>query len=193
MYKDKRGNLQWAWQDINTPWSRGGASPWVFRFYAAVAHGHKSKLYFVPPTPIPETKHRTCKQPDTAERYVEMLTHLRKQFEAWLPTPHTYKMVQDNAKQHTARVTQVFINDTNLHLVEDWPPQSWDLNIIENVWGVLNNCLKGAKSTTSDGWLAAIEDAWASIDITTINALVEGMGERMQAVMDADGQWVPHH
>jgi hypothetical protein len=165
----------------------------VFRFYAAVAHGRKSKLYFVPPSPLPGTRAHRSNTPYTAKHYVDMLKELRKEVEAWFPPPKPYRLVQDNATQHTAKETRDYISGTSLKVLEDWPPQAWDLNVIENVWGVLNAKLLGAKATSSDGWRKAIEAAWKKIDISTINKLVEGVGQRIKKVIDADGAWVPHH
>jgi hypothetical protein len=193
LYKSDSGHRQWAWQEPNKVTAGQGTTPWVFRFYAAVAHGRKSKLYFVPPSPLPGTRAHRSNTPYTAKHYVDMLKELRKEVEAWFPPPKPYRLVQDNATQHTAKETRDYISGTSLKVLEDWPPQAWDLNVIENVWGVLNAKLLGAKATSSDGWRKAIEAAWKKIDISTINKLVEGVGQRIKKVIDADGAWVPHH
>jgi hypothetical protein len=80
-----------------------------------------------------------------------------------------------------------------LPMLSDFPAQSWDLNIIENVWGVMRLKLEGVRAKTSSTWRAAIINAWEHVDQSTINQLVDGVPARMQAIIDAEGQWVPHH
>ena len=41
--------------------------------------------------------------------------------------------MQDGASCHTSRVTMDFHNISNIMLLSDWPPQSPDINIIENL------------------------------------------------------------
>jgi hypothetical protein len=79
--------------------------------------------------------------------------------EVWFPPPHHYQVVQANASQHTVGVTKDNISSTGLKVVKGGPPQAWDLDIIENVWGAVNNNLCGVKATSSDGWRKAIEVA----------------------------------
>jgi hypothetical protein len=193
LYKDKNGNLQWRWQELNSAPKGLGGSPWHFRFYAAIAYGHKSKLYFVPPTPKEGTRQRRSTAEHTAQTYVDMLGELRQEVEAWYAGGRRYRILHDNAPQHTAQLTRDYISVSALPMLEDYPPQAWDINVIENVWGVLNNNLQGCKARGTSGWLRAIKKAWDEIDISTANALVGGVGERLQKIVEAGGAWVKHH
>ena len=51
------------------------------------------------------------------------------------PIPWTFQ--HDNAPMHTARAVKQWISSQYVQLLE-WPQYSPDLNIIENVWGLLS-------------------------------------------------------
>jgi hypothetical protein len=54
LYKSEGGYFHRKWQDLNSKPEDASRNPWVFRFYAAVAEGHKTpQLYFMPPSPPP--------------------------------------------------------------------------------------------------------------------------------------------
>jgi hypothetical protein len=48
-------------------------TPWVFFVYAAVAKGHKSKIYFVPPSGPAGTKARKDKQPFSGAHFRKLM------------------------------------------------------------------------------------------------------------------------
>jgi hypothetical protein len=192
LYGDSTGHLQWRWQDEENTTTLPTSKPFVFRFYAAVADGRKSKLYFVPPSPNLGTNAHKSKDRYTADGYVSMMKELTKEVKGWQQGAHQLHIFQDNARQHTTKSSKDESTKGGWPLVEVWPAQSWDLNIIDNVWGVMNNYLQGSKARTTNGWGAAIEKAWAKVEISTITKLVIGMGARVEAVIEAKGAWVPH-
>lgn len=99
----------------------------------------------------------------------------------------------DGAKQHTSDATSAAIEVMGLHILEGFPPQSWDLNIIENVWGVLDTKLKGFSSRQpTSGAVASTGLGTPSLSppLTSWWAVSKG---RIAAVVEKKGAWLfPH-
>jgi transposase len=74
-----------------------------------------------------------------------------------------------------------------------WPPNSPDLNPIENVWALLKRKLRKRFSniekrphSAAELYQAAREE-WQTIPQQTLDEWINRMPERMRAVLDADG------
>lgn len=48
-----------------------------------------------------------------------------------------YKLVQDSDGKHTSEFTSMFMRNNGIKILEDFPFQSPDCNIIENLWFIL--------------------------------------------------------
>lgn len=100
---------------------------------------------------------------------------------------------QDNDPKHTARKTINFLKTKKLKIME-WPPQSPDLNPIENLWGILkrrlNNYAEPPK-TKDELWERA-QDIWESIAAEECKKLVRSMPERLSQVISAKGGYTKY-
>ena len=91
--------------------------------WAAFGSRGKSQICFVP----------TRKN---SEKYVELFENSLIDFEAELYGDN-WTFQQDNAPIHVARHTKGFFESHNIPLL-DWPALSPDLNLIDDLWGMLS-------------------------------------------------------
>ena len=77
--------------------------------------------------------------------------------------PDTHRFMQDNDPKHMSRVCQTFLEDNGINWWRT-PPESPDLNPIENLWHELKEYLrKEVKPRTKDELIDGIEEFWGSV------------------------------
>ena len=88
---------------------------------------------------------------------------------------------QDNDPKQTALTILSYLNG-NLWTGElmNWPPQSPDLNPIENLWSIVdNNVRMRAKYPTNfDQLLNILQEEWSGLDTSLLKKLVGSMPKR---------------
>ena len=99
--------------------------------------------------------------------------------------------MQDGAPAHTARMTQQRCAEQLPGFLpkEGWPPNSPDLNPIENCWGILNSRVFASPPTTTMKQLnTRVKQEWDKIEPSVLKNLIHSMPERLKAVRDANGR-----
>ncbi|GFX57020.1 transposable element Tc1 transposase [Trichonephila clavipes] len=92
--------------------------------------------------------------------------------------------MQDNDPKHTAKIVKLYLLyhcKKELHT----PPQSPDLNVIENVWSQLEKSVHEHFITSKEDLKNNLKEEWAKITVETTKKLVESMPKRLQAVIKA--------
>ena len=195
LYKSEGGYFHRKWQDLNYKPEDASRNPWVFRFYAAVAEGHKTpQLYFMPPSPPPGTSMHKSKDSYKSVHFQAFIDWLKVQLKVWYPEgTRQPQLILDHARQHTSAASRAYMQQEQVRLVVDYPPQSYDMNIIENIWAQLDNNLIGAKATSSDGWRKAIQRAWDKVPQSLIDKRVHSVKKRLARILEKDGDWLNAH
>jgi hypothetical protein len=109
--------------------------------------------------------------------------------------------MQDNAPCHKACTVLDFLAQHNNPVME-WAPQSPDLNPLENLWTpfkaafhkrfteLFSHPSKSLEARYRYG--EVLQEVWYSQGMEIINALIESMPGRVQAVLAAGGGWIDY-
>ena len=121
------------------------------------------------------------------EKYVELLKDvLIPEIEA-AGVPMTF--MQDNAPCHKSKQVLDFLGKTNLNLL-DWPPQSPDLNPIENLWAIIKarRKKKFGFPTNKDQLIEQIFEIWNDVDIELCETLSDSVINRLSECLRLGGR-----
>ncbi|UYV84072.1 hypothetical protein LAZ67_X001075 [Cordylochernes scorpioides] len=113
----------------------------------------------------------------TAQRYVDDV--LRPVTLPYLQGVPNALYQQDNARPHTARISQQALQDVQML---PWPPYSPDLSPIEHVWDIIGRRLHALPQPRSEDelWqMAPMDDL--KLLIINLSAEVKGLGEKLDA------------
>lgn len=123
----------------------------------------------------------------TADRYIrEVLEENVVPFAPYIGDDFVF--MQDNARPHTARVTQAYLNDMNITVME-WPARSPDMNPIEHVWDLLKRKVKSripAPANVGELRIAVVEE-WRRLSQETIDNIILSMPRRVETLIRARG------
>lgn len=134
--------------------------------------GGTGNLYILPP--------RTMMR---KEQYLEVLE------QEILPTMDEHgctELVEDNATCHKAIVCKKFKLKKKIRAV-DWPANSPDLNVIENLWAYLKRQIRQKNCLSRDVLIEAIREAWGSVTLELCQSLASSMPRRIAACRAARG------
>ncbi|UYV64615.1 hypothetical protein LAZ67_3001324 [Cordylochernes scorpioides] len=92
---------------------------------------------------------------------------------------------QDNARPHTARISQQALQDVQML---PWPPYSPDLSSIEHVWDIIGRRLHDLPQPRSEDELwQMVEREWRAIPQDAIRTLIDSLPRRVAACIAVRG------
>ncbi|UYV69385.1 hypothetical protein LAZ67_6003399 [Cordylochernes scorpioides] len=113
----------------------------------------------------------------TAQRYVDDV--LRPVTLPYLQGVPNALYQQDNARPHTARISQQALHDVQML---PWPPYSPDLSPIEHVWDIIGRRLHAFPQPRSEDELwQMVEREWRAIPQDAIRTLIDSLPRRVAA------------
>ncbi|UYV84230.1 Transposase [Cordylochernes scorpioides] len=113
----------------------------------------------------------------TAQRYVDDV--LRPVTLPYLQVVPNALYQQDNARPHTARISQQALQDVQML---PWPPYSPDLSPIEHVWDIIGRRLHALPQPRSEDELwQMVEREWRAIPQDAIRTLIDSLPRRVAA------------
>ena len=158
--------------------------------WAMIGYNYKSKLVFYdmdemnPIDAVSRTKSNPLGRAKgkkggniTQEAYVKLiLPHFEARKRELDAKGRRFIFQEDNDKgpghmsnlENPARMAK---DEMDLDYIENWPPQSPDLNPIENVWRILKQRVKGRKPTSKEELKRMLLEEWENISYEEINEL----------------------
>ena len=99
--------------------------------------------------------------------------------------------MQDNAPCHKAKVVMSYLSEQDFEIM-GWPPQSPDLNPIENLWKTLGvKVIERNPSNTEDLWVK-LQKEWSKIIIEDCQELIRFCSRRCEAVIESKGSFTKY-
>ena len=121
----------------------------------------------------------------TQYTYVDILNNVMLTF-AEENMPIIWHFQQDCDPKHTSKAAKEWFTTNNVKVLE-WPPQSPDLNPLENLWRQLKLKISGQNPKNRNELWMMLQEAWYSIPVEVCRKLVDSMPSRCTEVLKNKG------
>lgn len=101
--------------------------------------------------------------------------------------PRRIYLLHDNEKPHNSTLAQIFFRRNGIDVIQPYPPNSGDLNPIENIWFVLKKAISKKKSRNLRELTSNAISCWNEIDQNLIKNMILSMNKRINKVLSNKG------
>ena len=100
-----------------------------------------------------------------------------------------WRFQQDNAPCHKAYSVKQWLGANSIRML-DHPPQSPDLNPIENVWGIIKKSLEKKKSKNKIDLTQNIKESWNKISKEICANCIDHLIKTLSKVIEKEGKFI---
>lgn len=148
--------------------------PQSVMIFAVIAIGYKSDILIVPGSIDSECYIKNC----TEIGFIDALNSKYGDYQ-WI-------FMQDGARCHTSEKSMEFL-EAECDVINDWPPNSPDLNPIEILWAILKKRVSFDNPKTQQELIASIKKSWSEIPQSLIDKLCSSFEGRLRVCLENDG------
>jgi len=200
----KRKRVEWAQNHLNDDWDNTlFTDETAFQLFRnTVERWHKGQR---PIRPMPKDRTKIfawggfCIKGKTslycfsqimnAEFYVNILRMHLPEIENLLGDE--WRFQQDNDPKHTSRLAKNFLQNNTPEVI-DWPSNSPDLNLIENLWSIVKRNVEKKMPKNTDDLRRFMIQEWDDIPESTLIGLVGSMKRRCELIIENNGERIPY-
>lgn len=106
----------------------------------------------------------------------------------------SWKLQQDNDRAHGKAAARVAEwrrkNASMVELLPNWPPNSPDLNLIENVWAYVQGKVDALGCQSFEEFKNAVHQQFAAVPLSMLSNLYKSMPKRIASVVHSEGDKV---
>ena len=95
--------------------------------------------------------------------------------------------VHDGAKCHQSKKTIAYLQRHGVRIVAPWPASSPDMNMVEQLWPLIDKRIAALSPTTETELIDAIQAAYRAVPQEHINNIALGFYKRLCAVESSGG------
>lgn len=117
------------------------------------------------------------------EMYLDLLKDNLVQSADKMSIRYSFRFYQDNDPNQTSGIVKTWLIWNCLHVVQT-PAQSPVLNVIENLWSVLENKLRNHNISNASDLKRALQEEWDKISSDYTANLEESITSRLKAVLN---------
>ncbi|MPD01023.1 Transposable element Tcb1 transposase [Portunus trituberculatus] len=89
---------------------------------------------------------------------------------------------------HTAKSVTQWLSDSEVNFISDWPSNSPNLSLIENLWSIIKHRLQGKDTSTLTKLETVIKEEWLNFDHTILENLANSLPSRLKECIRRKGK-----